>query len=133
MSSGSDLLAAAREGDFKAFETILSQNKGLINTKDNLSESTAAHLAAANGHADILKLILSENSDLASLPNSSGDTPLHWAALTGSLDCVKLLVEAGADPHQVNKAGIDSIYQAHAASQEGIIEYILSKEVEAEN
>lgn len=128
MSSGSDLLAAAREGDLTACETILSQEPDLVTSTDNLGESTVAHLAAANGHADILKIILSKNRSLANHPNSSGNTPLHWATLTGSYDCVKLLVEAGGDPHQVNKAGIDPIYQAHAAGQDEIVEYLLSKE-----
>lgn len=57
---------------------------------------TPLHVAALNGHASVLGLLLSKGSHINSRANS-GSTPLHLAASRGHLQCVRLLVSRGAD------------------------------------
>ncbi|TGJ80516.1 hypothetical protein E0Z10_g8244 [Xylaria hypoxylon] len=109
-STAADILAAAREEQTKA---------------------TCLHMAAANGHAKTVTLILSylpvpvKASVTAAAPaaseeansaeattraepayinahNSFGNTALHWACLGGHLDTVKLLLSRGASPAIAN-------------------------------
>lgn len=54
--------------------------------------NTALHLAAANGHVSMMKLLLDFSPSLASCQNERGNTPLHWAVKNSKVEAVKLLV-----------------------------------------
>ncbi|HEV8395945.1 MAG TPA: ankyrin repeat domain-containing protein [Vicinamibacterales bacterium] len=56
---------------------------------------TPMSLAAANGNAAMIKLLLEGGAD-ANAPDGAGETPLMTAAQAGSLDSVKALLAAGA-------------------------------------
>ncbi len=58
--------------------------------------SDALYIACRNGHADVVKLLLTKSPDLA-FRAYHGGTPLHWAHFSGSNDVVDLLMQAGAD------------------------------------
>ncbi len=57
---------------------------------------TPLYLAAANGHEELVKLLLSHDVSVKTVTND-GQTPLHGTALAGQLGIFKLLVEKGAD------------------------------------
>lgn len=128
------ILDYAREGDLQPYQELFAKPDGLtefLSIKDEYSDSTPLHMAAANGHKDLLVYLISqlpEENDVrkkaVNAPNSSGNTPLHWATLTGSLDCVKVLCEAGADPLLKNSANIDSCYQADCSNHEEVATYL---------
>ncbi|WFD44542.1 ankyrin repeat-containing protein [Malassezia psittaci] len=93
-----DVLYAARAGDTEALQEVFSQLEGdskrLISHITNDQKNTPLHFAAANGHTDIIKMLLSE-ADLDALlsQNTAGNTPLHWAAFNGHLDVATALVD----------------------------------------
>ncbi|KNC26679.1 hypothetical protein FF38_07965 [Lucilia cuprina] len=128
------LLDLARNGDLEAFQKVFNEPEGyhkVLNEKDEYSQSTPFHMAAANGHHELLKLLIEnipENlrKENVNAVNYTGNTALHWAALTGSLECVKLLCEAGADPLLRNSSGIDSCYQADTSANEEVASYLYS-------
>ncbi|CAD6589150.1 MAG: hypothetical protein ASARMPREDX12_005649 [Alectoria sarmentosa] len=135
-----DLLFLARLGetaDLKAdvgiLATSLFTTPGtiLLAAVDKNSGNGLLHMAAANGHTDTLKELLSlsvSNQALSlNLQNSSGNTPLHWAALNGHLPAVKLLIEAGADPTVMNKAGKDAVYEAEANEKNELAAWLLTE------
>jgi len=65
---------------------------------------TALHLAAANGHNDIVKLLVDAGMDV-NTATSAQNTPLRFAAMYGHLStCKLLLLELGAD---MNISGFD--------------------------
>ncbi|KAK4688543.1 hypothetical protein P7C73_g1568, partial [Tremellales sp. Uapishka_1] len=82
--------------------------------------STVLHMVCANGHVDILNLLLPHvPSSLLSQPNSADTPPLHWAILNNQVDIVKALAEwpeasGGGLPlfKQKNKAGRDAFAQS---------------------
>ncbi|CAN6563869.1 unnamed protein product [Malus baccata var. baccata] len=58
----------------------------------DLSNSTALHTAATQGHIDIVNLLLETDSNLAKIARNNGKTVLHSAARMGHLEVVKSLL-----------------------------------------
>jgi ankyrin repeat protein len=58
-------------------------------------------MACANGHFEIVKLLV-ESKATVNFLNESNNTPLHWACLNGRLDIVNFLLENKADPNLKN-------------------------------
>lgn len=58
----------------------------------DLSNSTALHTAATQGHIDVVKLLLESDSNLAKIARNNGKTVLHSAARMGHLEVVKALL-----------------------------------------
>ena len=79
--------------------------------------------AAANGHADVVEILLQAGAD----PNArriSGAAALKFAAARGHRDVVEKLLSAGADPHQADNDGHTALMSA-AAYNHGEIAKIL--------
>ena len=65
----------------------------MVNSKNNLGRSPLQE-AAATGHIDVLKFLLSHNADLTHCDNE-GLVALHDAAWNGNLSATELLLDAG--------------------------------------
>ncbi|KAJ4401066.1 ankyrin repeat-containing protein [Didymella pomorum] len=129
-------LARANEAsELEQFLTTLStqisrpKDQIIAEAVDSYSQNTALHYAAANGHIDIVKLLLSTSSSkpapFLNLINASGNTPLHWASLNGHLEAVKLLIEAGGDITIFNKAGHDAVFEAEINDKKEVVDWLL--------
>ncbi|KAL5092097.1 hypothetical protein Trisim1_001988 [Trichoderma cf. simile WF8] len=64
-------------------------------------KQTALHIAAREGHDDIVSLLLEADAMLDEV-DDHGQTPLTVAALAGKIAIVQTLLDAGADPLQKN-------------------------------
>ncbi|KAF1954157.1 ankyrin [Byssothecium circinans] len=126
-----------------ATSTKRSSTEILAGAVDPYTKNTALHYAAANGHLDIIKLLVSTSTANTTVPstpasglinaiNDSGNTALHWAALNGHLESVKLLVQAGADVTIINKAGHDSVFEAEINDKGEVVEWLLAAVEELE-
>jgi ankyrin repeat protein len=86
---------------------FLACSFGLVSVVDDLSSRanvdwslrneearTGLHIAAANGHEAVVKLLLEKDVDVDS-KDRSGRTPLSWAAENGHEPIVRLLVDHG--------------------------------------
>lgn len=60
--------------------------------------TTAAHIAAASGHAPALRCLLAAAPATARAADSDGQTPLHLAARAGAVGCVRALLQVLAPP-----------------------------------
>jgi ankyrin repeat protein len=92
------LAAAARTGRPGPLKALLERGAKV--------DPTALPWAAAEGHAEAVRLLLQAGAD-RTRRMSGGFTPLLLAARNGRLDVVRLLLEAGADPKEAieTKAG----------------------------
>lgn len=130
------ILYDAREGDLEflklAFPSIIP---GLLlpTVKDSITLSTPIHMAAGNGHLEVMEFFLSlvsaeQAAEMVRAKNDSGNTALHWAAFNGHLAVVKALVEKyGADVFDKNSSGHDAIFEAENGGQEEVENWFLLK------
>jgi TonB family protein len=86
---------AAKEGNLAKVKALLKHNRKMVSSKDN-NGSTPLHLAAWNGHKDIVELLLANKADV-NAKDTMGFTPLHRAAINGHKDVVELLLAHKAD------------------------------------
>ncbi|KAL7536697.1 hypothetical protein ACHAXR_007345 [Thalassiosira sp. AJA248-18] len=64
------------------------------------------HLAAANGHTDVVRILLAAGSDME-VEDGDGDTPLAWATYCGRRETMDLLLAAGANHGFANSISRD--------------------------
>lgn len=129
------VLYDTREGDLQTLQEIFSEVPAhlLKSIKDEYTLSTTIHMAAANGHLQVLQYLLGllSRSDaviLANQTNDTGNTPLHWAAYNGHLAVVKALVEEyEGDVYAKNEAGHDVMFEAENNNQEEVEAWLLQR------
>ena len=101
------LIIAARDGKLDFVKVLLRyeaniEARGTIKIDGEVGEGfTALWIAAANGHFDVVRLLIEQNAEVDGR-TSSNSTPLRAAAFDGHLDIVRCLVENGADVNARN-------------------------------
>ena len=109
------LMAVARSGKVDAARRLLEAHAD-INAKEEWGGQTALMWAAAQGQAEMVKLLAANGADLNARGvirqwerkviteprpkdmNKGGFTPLLYAAREGCVECARHLIAAGADP-----------------------------------
>ncbi|XP_052333746.1 caskin-2-like isoform X2 [Oncorhynchus keta] len=93
---------------------------------DNASSNTPLHLAARNGHKDIIRVLLKAGIDINR--TTQAGTCLHEAALYGKTEVVCLLLDAGIDVNlrdTYNQTALDNVNQFTTSSASKDIKIIL--------
>jgi ankyrin repeat protein len=73
--------------------------------------ATPLHAASANGHLQVVQLLLTKNANANSCDDNGG-TPLHTASRYGHLEIVKELLVHGVDVNQSNGEGLTPLHFA---------------------
>lgn len=123
-----ELLACARYGELDELKELVTSYSSkpasdllALSSPDVHGSATALHMAAANGHTEVVAYLVETLPKQAlNARNEGGNTPLHWACLNGHKDAVELLLKAGADPKPLNNARRDPLYEAEAKEFEEI-------------
>lgn len=85
------------------------------------------HLAAENGHANIIELLVDKFKASIFERTKDGSTLMHIASLNGHADCAMMLFKKGVYLHMPNKSGARSIHTAARYGHVGIINTLLQK------
>jgi uncharacterized protein len=85
------LLIAARTGNLGLAQFLVANRASLM--RPNRYGDTALHLAASQGHIQMVKLLVDSGAEI----NSSGWTPLQYAIYSGHLEIASYLIDKGAD------------------------------------
>lgn len=101
------------------------QNKGAI-FKANVHQ--ALLIAASNGFAEVISVVLERESKLLNKPDDFGNTPLMLAADSGKLEAVKLLVEMpDIDLDKRNNLGQSVFDLAMKLEDESVLIFLLGR------
>jgi len=92
------LMTAARVGTLASVKALLARG-ARVDAKDERRGQTALMWAAAEGHADVVQMLIEVGADF-NARLSSGFTPLLFAIREGRLDAVRVLLKAGADVNE---------------------------------
>eukprot|EP00961_Rhodomonas_salina_P241802 3266456-Rhodomonas_salina.1 len=94
------------------------------------SAETALHKAAAEGHAEVLAVLLAANAD-PEAKNSRGDTALILASRKGLEGAVNALLDAGADVNCVDSDGRTPLSYCCETGLGGVVRRLVGNEATA--
>jgi hypothetical protein len=98
------LIDSCRFGELEDVKECLSN--GVDVNFRNEQKNTGLHMAAANGHLEIVKLVTPlMKKELINSQNEAGNTPLHWAVLNNKKFIVEYLLSLQADCNLKNEDG----------------------------
>jgi ankyrin repeat protein len=122
------MMLAALNGDTGLVKALIDKGAEV-----NKKGWAPLHYACANGHDDIVKLLL-DNSAYIDAGSPNGTTPLMMAARGNHLSTVKVLLDAGADSRLKNQIGLtalDFARQYHAKDVTEALEDMYAREAKA--
>jgi ankyrin repeat protein len=130
VSIESEIIAAAVDGKADELTRLLAEHPAKLTITGGRWNTPLLHLAAAEGHLDVVKLLLKRGLDVNLRDKLDCATPLHWAASRGQLDIVKHLADAGADldgegdDHEIGVLGWATCFQE---IQTKVADYLLGR------
>ncbi len=118
-----DLHEAAHTGDVDAVRAILASDPYRITRRQD-GKITPLHRAAAEGHAEVVELLL-RASAAPDAKDYGGSTPLHAAARGGHLESVRSLLAHRARPSPINEAGDTPLHEAARGGHLEVVRLLL--------
>ncbi|XP_046983144.1 ankyrin repeat domain-containing protein 54-like [Schistocerca americana] len=122
---GRRLREAAEVGAVEEVRALLAAGADVV-ARGEVGGLTALHWAALNGHAAVVRLLLSAASD----PNArtqGGRTPLHFAALNGHTEAAAALLQAGADRGATDKDGDTPLDIAREENHQQLVQMLTQR------
>lgn len=92
------LMTAARVGSLHAVKALVAHG-ARVDSKDERRGQTALMWAAAEGHAEVVEVLIEVGADFRARL-ASGFTPLLFAVREGRIDVVRVLLKAGVDVNE---------------------------------
>lgn len=109
------------------FSTWLSIIWDVHYTYEGRDGVTNAHMAALNGHSEVLDLILDSDEMMLNCSDKEGRTPLIWGSLEGRDNTVQLLLGRGADVNAQGGEYGNALQTASARGHSKIVQMLLDK------
>ena len=127
--TSTQLMEASMKGDTFMVETLLNDANTLesLNVRGGKSGSTALIMASAQGHVDVIRLLIAAGASFAAV-NNLGLTALMGSAHGGHITAAQLLVNAGADLETAGgKYSWTPLMWASYANHMSVVEYFLDQ------
>ncbi|XP_030669817.1 ankycorbin isoform X2 [Nomascus leucogenys] len=106
------LLQAVENGDAEKVASLLSK-KGASATKHDSEGKTAFHLAAAKGHVECLRVMVTHGVDVTA-QDTTGHSALHLAAKNSHHECIRKLLQSKCPAESVDSSGKTALHYAAA-------------------
>jgi hypothetical protein len=124
-ATSTDMFDAIRAGDAEKVKALLQADPKLAEARTE-DTSTALHLAALEGQAEIARLLLANQAQV----NARGlreETPLHMAMYNGNREVAELLLANQADVNAQNTAGETPLHLAARKGYRDLVELLVSQ------
>ncbi|MBC8748199.1 ankyrin repeat protein [Paraburkholderia sp. WC7.3g] len=115
------LMMASLAGDLSLVNLLIAKDAEV-----NKKGWAPLHYAAANGHDDIVKVLL-DHSAYVDAGSPNGTTPLMMAARGGHVSTVKLLLDNGADLSVKNQIGMTALDFAKTYKEPDVVEGLTAR------
>eukprot|EP00927_Polykrikos_kofoidii_P002806 TRINITY_DN11120_c0_g1_i4.p1 TRINITY_DN11120_c0_g1~~TRINITY_DN11120_c0_g1_i4.p1 ORF type:complete len:1173 (+),score=234.61 TRINITY_DN11120_c0_g1_i4:233-3751(+) len=112
------------EGNREGIQAFIREERVAVDTTTK-EGWTAAMVAAIEGHAEILQLLIYEGADLEKLDNG-GFTAVMLAAKKGNRACLRKLLEEGVDVNMVAESDRTAVSLACEDGQSGCIQLLFT-------
>ncbi|MDR3285689.1 MAG: ankyrin repeat domain-containing protein [Holosporales bacterium] len=122
-----DFFEAVKIGNYEKVEELISNNDTLVKVLDEF-EWTALHIAAGNGHTQVVDLLIQRGASIDATKN--GITPLHVAAGNGCTKVVNLLIQKGASINARENEGRTPLYFATYKKRVKVIRVLLKADAD---
>ncbi|XP_027033585.2 LOW QUALITY PROTEIN: ankyrin repeat and SOCS box protein 3 [Tachysurus fulvidraco] len=124
---------AARRGDYRLLQRLLKNGQS-VDVKDNRGWC-ALHEAAAGGHAQCVRLLLSASAsdnceDYVNSLTHNSETSLYFAAMNGHLRAARHLIRAGADLDKMSNDLSSPLFAAVDSGHKEVVELLVSEGAE---
>ncbi|XP_016808945.1 ankycorbin isoform X4 [Pan troglodytes] len=106
------LLQAVENGDVEKVASLLGK-KGASATKHDSEGKTAFHLAAAKGHVECLRVMVTHGVDVTA-QDTTGHSALHLAAKNSHHECIRKLLQSKCPAESVDSSGKTALHYAAA-------------------
>jgi len=106
---------------------VLADNYSLIEFVHTRTGNTGLHMASANGHINVVKLLVRRYRH-SFTSNSSGNTPLHWAAANGQASVVEFWTSQSiveVDVLKKNNFGRSALTEGFSSESEDVVKALL--------
>lgn len=125
------LHVAAYYGKADFVKELLKRASGLVKQQNNRENGlNALHMAAAEGHTEVAKVLLDFDHKLVLSGDTEGSTPLHYAAFYGRVDVVRLLLSSRPElVNDFNSKGETPLQIAVKSSQLDVLKVFDEKKV----
>lgn len=151
LANGADVNAISNKGRIPWREGELNGRKVVVLLDSNCG-CAPLHIAALNGHKDVVELLLAKGADVnankgrtplhsaaghkeimellllhgadVNAKASNGETPLHYAARRGEANLAKLLLAHGADINVKSNKGYTPLYVADREGHKDVVELL---------
>ena len=123
--SMTDIVDAAKRGDYHAVHRLIEDSPDVINATD-AAGYTALHWAGIRGHWRIFSELVTADADVTAV-GGDGGTPLHWACHHDRADMIVLLLDAGADIGAQNRWGRTALHVAARRGCDNVARLLLDR------
>ncbi|XP_006823401.1 death-associated protein kinase 1-like [Saccoglossus kowalevskii] len=122
---------AIEDGNFVGIKELVESLTSFDPDQKNKHGETAIHLAAGNGHLEILQY-LKERGATMSFKDKHGDNAVYWAARQGHSKAIKYLHESCVPTNEQNRSGETPLHIAGRYGQADAVEMLCSLGVDTD-
>ncbi|KAF6808110.1 Ankyrin repeat domain-containing protein 50-like protein 3, partial [Colletotrichum plurivorum] len=109
---------------FETWVSIFWQTNYQYRARDGLN---SVHLAALNGHDEVLSRLLALDDCASNLRDNKGETPLIWGSLEGRQNSVQTLLNKGADVNAQGGYYGNALQAASSGGHGNIVQMLLER------